>query len=96
LGPAGNLNIGLVRRAIIAHHHVESGHSLAADDADFDLAPAAGAGDYRRDTGFHEIDLLDRLVSVLEHAPKAELDAFEIVFNKAEIRGRQHRKQMIV
>src|SRR6185295_9822476 len=77
LATAGNLHIGLVWRAAVAHYHVDSAHSLPPNDSNFDLALAVHAGDHRSDAGFHEIDLRDRPVRLFEHPPEPQFDAFE-------------------
>lgn len=47
---AGDLDIGLIGRAVLAENHGNACHTIIANDADFTLPPSSHGGDHGSDT----------------------------------------------
>ena len=56
LTSTGDLDVGGMWRLLPTHHHRYAGHPFAANQAHFDARVVWLNGDYRRDTGLHEIN----------------------------------------
>jgi len=91
----GNLDIGQMRRAVIAHYDVDSRHAFAPDKPNLALSVACARSDDRNDAAFWEVNMSNRLVGALNGAPKLKPDRDEMRLQKREIDSRKRRKQMI-
>jgi hypothetical protein len=85
-----------LRRAIVAHHDGEPGHTLGPDDADLDLLVVLGNGNHGGDTLFHEIDVPYRLVGLFAHMPDLHWKGRQMRIQQVEIVGRKGGKKLVV
>ena len=91
---AADLHEGVVRRAIVAHHHAEARHAFRTDDADLDLFACAGA-DHRGDASLDEVDVVDAFAARGQVLPHRKVDRRQMRLEQLQILARKLRQDAV-
>src|SRR3954452_15231731 len=91
----GSLDECLMRRAVAAEDYRQTGHALAADEADLDAGFAASFRDHGGKAGLDEIDVVDSSFARLEHLLHWKVEGFQVWLQQVEVLARKARKDAI-
>jgi hypothetical protein len=94
LSVAPDLHVGVVRRPVAAHDDRQAAHPFAPDKPDLDAA-AGPVRDHGREAALDEVNMLDRLVAVLQLLSNGKVHGFQVRLQQADFVRRQAREKTI-
>ena len=84
-----------MRGSVGSHENWQAGHAFATDQPDFDPAITSAIGHHRRKPPLEKIDLVDRLVGLLELLAQRKIDPLQVRLEQKEVFRREVRQQMV-